>query len=123
MDFHPLRSESDYKRALATVSALVDADPAPGTPDGDRLEILTMLVERYEAEHFPLDLPSPVAAIRFRMEQAGLSPKDMQPYLGNLNRVYEVLNGKRTLSLAMIRRLNRDLEIPAEVLIGEEESA
>lgn len=119
MEIRPLHTEADYKEALAAVSALVDADPAAGTHDGDRLEILAMLVERYEAEHFPLDLPDPVAAIRFRMEQEGLTPRDMQPYLGNLNRVYEVLNGKRALSLAMIRRLNRELKIPAEVLIAE----
>lgn len=100
------------------VSVLVDADAAPGTPEGDRLEVLATLVERYEAEHFPLDLPDPIEAIQFRMEQAGLSASDMQPYLGNLNRVYEVLNRKRGLSLAMIRRLNRELKIPAEVLIA-----
>jgi HTH-type transcriptional regulator/antitoxin HigA len=82
------------------------------------LEVLATLVERYEAEHFPLDLPDPIEAIKFRMEQAGLSASDMQPYLGNLNRVYEVLNRKRGLSLAMIRRLNRELKIPAEVLIA-----
>ncbi|RDK07324.1 helix-turn-helix domain-containing protein [Cupriavidus lacunae] len=119
MDIRPLHTEADYKEALAAVSALIDADPAPDTPEGDKLEILAMLVERYEAEHFPLDLPDPLAAIRFRMEQEGLTPRDMQPYLGNLNRVYEVLNGKRALSLAMIRRLTRELKIPAEVLIAE----
>lgn len=123
MDIRPLHTEADYKETLAAVSALVDADPAPGTPDGDRLEILAILVERYEAEHFPLDLPDPLAAIRFRMEQEGLTPRDMQPYLGNLNRVYEVLSGKRALSLAMIRRLNRELKIPAEVLIAEHTAA
>ncbi|MEM5325697.1 transcriptional regulator [Paraburkholderia sp. JHI2823] len=120
MDIRPIHNERDYHEALQTVSSLVDADPAPGTPEGDRLEILATLVERYETEHFPLDLPDPVEAIKFRMEQAGLSASDMQPYLGNLNRVYEVLNRKRGLSLAMIRRLNRGLNIPAEVLIGEE---
>ena len=76
------------------------------------------MVERYEADHFPLDLPDPIDAIKFRMEQAGLSAIDMQPYLGDLNRVYEVLNRKRGLSLAMIRRLNRGLKISAEVLIA-----
>ncbi|KVN76863.1 transcriptional regulator [Burkholderia stagnalis] len=118
MEIRPIHNEHDYKEALRIVSALVDADPAPGTPDGDRLEILAILVERYEVEHFPLDLPDPIEAIKFRMEQAGLSARDMQPYLGNLNRVYEVLNRKRGLSLAMIRRLNRELKIPAEVLIA-----
>ncbi|SOF01739.1 Antitoxin component HigA of the HigAB toxin-antitoxin module, contains an N-terminal HTH domain [Burkholderia sp. OK233] len=118
MEIRPIHNEHDYKEALQTVSGLVDADPAPGTPEGDCLEVLATLVERYEAEHFPLDLPDPIEAIKFRMEQAGLSASDMQPYLGNLNRVYEVLNRKRGLSLAMIRRLNRELQIPAEVLIA-----
>ncbi len=118
MEIRPIHNERDYKEALQIVSGLVDADPAPGSPDGDRLEILATLVERYEGEHFPLDLPDPVEAIKFRMEQAGLSASDMQPYIGNLNRVYEVLSRKRGLSLSMIRRLNRELNIPAEVLIG-----
>jgi HTH-type transcriptional regulator/antitoxin HigA len=118
MEIRPIHNERDYHEALQIVSRLVDADPAPSTPEGDRLEVLATLVERYEAEHFPLDLPDPIDAIKFRMEQAGLSATDMQPYLGNLNRVYEVLNRKRGLSLAMIRRLNRELHIPAEVLIG-----
>ena len=123
MELRPIHTEADYRDALKTVSTLVEADPAPGTPEGDRLEILSMLVERYEADHFPMDLPDPLAAIRFRMEQEGLTPRDMQPYLGNLNRVYEVLSGKRALSLAMIRRLNRELKIPAEVLIAESSEA
>jgi HTH-type transcriptional regulator/antitoxin HigA len=118
MDIRPLHTEDDYKAALAVVSELVDADPAPGTPDGDRLDILSILVERYEAEVFPLESPDPVEAIKFRMEQAGLSIPDMQPYIGNANRVYEVLNRKRALSLTMIRRLHAGLHIPADVLIG-----
>jgi HTH-type transcriptional regulator/antitoxin HigA len=118
MDIRPLHTEDDYKAALAAVSELVDADPASGTPDGDRLDILSILVERYEAENFPLQSPDPVEAIKFRMEQAGLSVPDMQPYIGNANRVYEVLNGKRALSLTMIRRLHAGLRIPADVLIG-----
>lgn len=123
MDIRPLHTEADYQEALAAVSALVDADPAPDTPEGDKLEILSMLMKRYEAGHFPMDLPDPISAIRFRMEQAGLTPRDMRPYLGNLNRVYEVLNGKRALCLAMIRRLHRDLKIPANVLIAERSAA
>jgi HTH-type transcriptional regulator/antitoxin HigA len=118
MDIRPLRTEGDYKAALAAVSVLVDADPAPDTPEGDALEILSMLVEHYESEHFPLENPDPIEAIKFRMEQQGLSVPDMQPFIGNANRVYEVLNGKRTLSLAMIRRLHAGLHIPAEILIG-----
>jgi HTH-type transcriptional regulator / antitoxin HigA len=118
MDIHPIRTESDYAAALAAVSVLVDADPAPGTPEGDALDILAILIERYESEHFPLAAPSPTEAIKFRMEQAGLSVSDMQAYIGNSNRVYEVLAGKRALSLSMIRRLHEGLRIPAEVLIG-----
>jgi HTH-type transcriptional regulator / antitoxin HigA len=118
MNIHPIRTETDYEAALAVAATLVDADPVPGTPDGDQLDILSILIERYEAEHFPLNAPSPVDAIKFRMEQAGLSVPDMQPFIGNSNRVYEVLAGKRALSLAMIRRLHEGLHIPAEVLIG-----
>lgn len=118
MNIHPIRTEEDYKEALSLVSRLVDADPASNTPDGDRLDILSILIERYEAEHFPLNAPSPIEAIKFRMEQAGLSVPDMQPYIGNSNRVYEVLNGRRALSLSMIRRLREGLHISADVLIG-----
>ncbi|WP_175777352.1 type II toxin-antitoxin system HigA family antitoxin [Burkholderia anthina] len=118
MDIHPIRTEADYNAALKAVSALVDLDPAPGTPEGDELEIMAILIERYEAEHFPLASPNPIDAIKFRMEQAGLSVPDMQPYIGNTNRVYEVLAGRRSLSLTMIRKLHEGLDIPADVLIG-----
>ncbi|WP_455285946.1 helix-turn-helix domain-containing protein [Cupriavidus necator] len=118
MDIRPIHTEDDYKAALAAVSALVDMDPARGTPEGDQLEVMATLIDRYEANHFPVELPDPIEAIRFRMEQGGLTARDMEPYIGNLNRVYEVLNRKRGLSLSMIRRLNRDLKIPAEVLIA-----
>ena len=93
------------------------------TPEGDRLDVLVTLVEAWEARHYPIDLPDPIAAIRYHMEQNGLSPKDLAPYIGGRNRVYEVLNRKRSLSLGMIRRLHRELGIPAESLIksGEEE--
>ena len=118
MDIHPIRTEADYEAALKAVSALVDTDPAPGTPEGDELEILAILVEKYEAEHFPMAAPNPIDAIKYRMEQAGLSVRDMQPYIGNSNRVYEVLAGRRALSLGMIRKLHDGLHIPADVLIG-----
>jgi HTH-type transcriptional regulator / antitoxin HigA len=118
MDIHPIRTEADYKAALKVVSVLVDADPARGTPEGDQLEIMSILIKHYEAEHFPLEAPNPIEAIKFRMEQAELSVPDMQPYIGNSNRVYEVLSGRRALSLAMIRRLHEGLHIPADVLIG-----
>ncbi|MFJ2994571.1 type II toxin-antitoxin system HigA family antitoxin [Pandoraea sp. NPDC087047] len=119
MDIRPIHTEQDYAIALKTIAALVDADPAPDTPDGDRLEILSALVENYEAKHFPMELPDPVEAIKFRMEQGELSVQDMGAYIGGANRVYEVLNGTRGLSLNMIRRLHYGLRIPAEVLLGK----
>jgi HTH-type transcriptional regulator/antitoxin HigA len=89
------------------------------TPEGERLDVLTTLVEAYEKKHYRFDLPDPVEAIKFRMEQSGLGPKDLVPMIGQINRVYEVLNRKRPLTLQMIRRLHRDLGIPAESLIKE----
>jgi HTH-type transcriptional regulator / antitoxin HigA len=119
MDIRPIHTKADYKAALKIASALVDADPKRGTPDGDRLEVLGALLVAYEAKHYPIELPDPIEAIKFRMEQQGLSAKDLQPMIGGLNRVYEVLNRKRPLSLAMVRRLNSSLGISAEYLIRE----
>ena len=119
MDIQPIRTESDYKAALRQISTLMEADPEPGTPEGDRLDILATLVQAYEARHCPIGAPDPVDAIKFRMEQSGLTVKDLEPIIGRSNRVYEVLNRKRPLTLAMIRRLHRSLGIPAEVLIAE----
>jgi HTH-type transcriptional regulator/antitoxin HigA len=118
MQIRPLRSEADYQDALRMVSAYIDHEPEAGTPEADHFEVLLTLVESYENRHYPVDLPDPIEAIKFRMEQGGMSIADMKPYLGNANRVYEVLNHKRGLSLAMIRRLHRGLQIPAEVLIS-----
>lgn len=117
MDIRPIRTEEDYKAALREVSAYCDNEPEPGTPDGDRFEILVTLVEAYEAKHYPIDLPDPVEAIKFRMEQAGLSAKDLVPAIGRLNRVYEILSRKRPLTLSMIWKLHQKLGIPAECLI------
>ena len=117
MDIRPIRTEEDYQAALREVSAYFDNEPAPGTADGDRFEILLTLVEAYEAKHYPIDLPDPVEAIKFRMDQAGLTPKDLTPVIGRLNRVYEVLNRKRPLTLNMIWKLHDKLGIPAECLI------
>jgi HTH-type transcriptional regulator / antitoxin HigA len=117
MEIHPINTEANYKAALREVSAYFDNEPEPGTEDGDRFEILLTLVESYEARHFPIDLPDPVEAIKFRMEQAGLTPKDLVPAIGQLNRVYEVLGRKRPLTLAMIWRLHEKFGIPAESLI------
>jgi HTH-type transcriptional regulator/antitoxin HigA len=117
MEIRPIRTEEDYKAALRQVSAYFDNEPIPGSPDGDRFEVLITLVEAYEAKHYPIDLPDPVEAIKFRMEQAGLTPKDLVPAIGKLNRVYEILNRKRPLTLNMIWKLHQKLGIPAESLI------
>ena len=119
MDIQPIRTEASYKVTLRQISTLLASDPAPGTPKGDRLDILTTLVQAYEARHWPIEAPDPVEAIKFRMEQSGLTVKDLEPIIGRSNRVYEVLNRKRPLTLAMIRRLHRDLGIPADILIAE----
>lgn len=97
----------------------MESDSAPGTPKGDRLDILATREQAYEARHSPIDAPDPVEAIKFRMEQAGLTVKDLEPIIGRPNRVYEVLSRMCPLTLAMIRRLHRSLGIPAEVLIAE----
>ncbi len=117
MEIHPIRTEEDYKAALREVAIYFDNEPEPGTQDGDRFEILLTLVEAYEAKHFPIDLPDPVEAIKFRMDQTGLTPKDLVPLIGRLNRVYEILNRKRPLTLNMIWKLHEKLGIPAECLI------
>ncbi len=121
MDIRPIHNERDYKAALNEVSTLMELDPDQGTLEGDRLDILATLVQAYELKHCPIAPPDPIEAIKFRMEQAGLTVKDMEPIIGRANRVYEVLNHKRPLTLAMIRRLHREMGIPAEVLIRERE--
>ena len=119
MEIRPIHNEADYKASLLEISTLMDLDPDAGSPDGDRLDILATLVQAYEAKHYPIDPPDPIEAIKFRMEQGGLSVKDLVPLIGNSNRVYEVLGRKRALTLPMIRRLHKQLGIPAEVLIAE----
>ena len=113
----PVRTEADYDAALRDINALMDA--RPGTPDGDRLDVLVTLVQAYEARHHPVAPPDPVDAIRFRMEQSGLTPRDLEPYIGSRARVSEVLNRRRALTLPMIRRLADGLQIAAEVLVRE----
>ena len=117
--FHPkvIKTTSEYERALARVKELFTAKS--GTTDGDELELLLLLVETYEEKEFPIDLPDPIEAIRFRMEQGRLKPKDLIPIFGSKSKVSEVLNGKRQLSLTMIRKLVSELGIPAEVLLQE----
>lgn len=117
-NIHPIRTESDHKAALRELSAYFDNEPEPGTENGDRFEILTTLVEAYEAKNFPIEAPDPIEAIRFHMEQGGLTVKDLVPSIGQPNRVYEVLNRKRSLTIDMIRNLHRNLGIPEESLIG-----
>ena len=118
MNIHPIRTGTDYRAALRELSAYFDNEPVPGSEDGDRFEILVTLVEAWEARHYPIGAPDPVEAIRFRMEQGGLTVKDLVPSIGQPNRVYEVLNRKRGLTPEMVRKLHRNLGIPAESVIG-----
>lgn len=117
MNIRPIRTEADYKAALKEISRLMEGDPDIGTPDGDHLDVLATLIQAYETKQFPIDLPDPIEAIKFRMEQSGLTPKDLEPMIGRRNRVYEILNRKRSLTLPMIWKLHKELGIPAENLI------
>jgi HTH-type transcriptional regulator/antitoxin HigA len=117
MDIKPIRTKADYRAALKAVEALMGAKAR--TPEGDRLDVLVTLIEGYERQHFPMDLPDAVEAIKFRMEQQGLTPKDLEPLIGRSNRVYEVLNRRRGLTLAMIQKLHVGLGIPAESLLRQ----
>jgi len=116
MNIYPLKNEQDYRRALTDIEGLMDAEF--GTEDGDRLDVLVTLVENYEQKQYPIDYPNPVEAIKFAMEQHQLTVKDMVPMIGQTNRVYEILNGKRSLTLPMIKRLHKQLGIPAESLLA-----
>ncbi len=115
MEIRPVKTKSAYRAALKEIESLMKA--RANTPEGERLDILVTLVEAYERKHFPMDLPDPIAAIRFVMEQRGLTVKDLEPMLGRPNRVYEVLKRKRPLTLRMIWHLHKELGIPAESLI------
>jgi HTH-type transcriptional regulator / antitoxin HigA len=117
MEIRPIKTRADYRAALKEIEGLMNA--AAGTPQGERLDVLATLVEAYERKNFPMDLPDPVEALKFRMEQSGLSAKDLVPMIGRLNRVYEVLGRKRALTLPMIRALHEKLDIPSELLIRE----
>lgn len=118
MNIHPIRTEKDHQAALRELSAIFNHQPEPGTEEGDRFEVMLTLVEAYESKQFRIEAPHPIEAIRFRMEQGGLTVKDLVPSIGQENRVYEVLNGKRSLTIKMIRNLTRNFGIPAESLIG-----
>ncbi|EHR04194.1 helix-turn-helix domain-containing protein [Bradyrhizobium sp. WSM471] len=115
MEIAPIKSNRDYRRVLKEIETLMSA--RRNTPEGDRLDVLVTLVEAWERKHYRLDLPDPVEAIKYHMEQSGLQPKDLIPFIGSRNRVHEVLNGRRELTLSMIRRLHEGLGIPAESLI------
>ena len=117
MEIKPIKTKADHRAALKAVEELMAA--RQGTRDGERLDVLVTLIEAYERKHFPMELPDPIEAIRFSMEQKGLAAKDLVPMIGQINRVYEILNGKRPLTLQMIRRLHHELGIPAESLIRE----
>lgn len=115
MDIRPIKTDADYHAALNDIENLMMAEP--DTVEGEKLDILVTLVEAYEAKHFPMDLPDPVEAIKFEMERKGLTVKDLEPMIGKSNRVYEILNYKRSLTLKMIWKLHEGLGIPAESLI------
>lgn len=119
MNIKPIKTKADYRAALKDVEALMGAKA--NTADGERLDVMVTLIEAFERKHFPLELPDPVEAIKFQMDQKGLSPKDLEPMIGRLNRVYEILNHKRPLTLKMIWKLHRGLDIPAESLIRQPE--
>jgi HTH-type transcriptional regulator/antitoxin HigA len=114
-ELKPVRTEADYEDALEAVGLLWGAKS--GTPEGDRLDVLVTLIDVYEAQHYPMDPPDPIEAILFRMEQQGLSRKDLEPMIGSRGRVAEVMNRKRALSIDMIRNLHGQLGISAEILI------
>ena len=117
MDIRLIHIEADYQAALQRIRNLWDAEP--GTPEADELEILAMLVNRYEEEHYPIEEPDPIEYIKVRMEELGLKQEDLVPYMGNKGNVSKVLSRKRSLSLEMIRNLHRGLRFPLEVLIAE----
>lgn len=115
MDIKPIKNDVDYRAALKEVEALMKADP--DSADGEKLDVMVTLIQAYEAKYFPLDFPDPVEAIKFEMERKGLTVKDLEPMIGKSNRVYEILNHKRSLTLKMIWKLHQGLGIPAESLI------
>lgn len=120
MRIHPIRTEAEHETAVARIAQLIGAKL--GTEESDELEVLATLVDAYETRHFPIDTPDPIAMIRFQMEQQGMTRKDLEPLIGSRARVSEVLNGKRALTLPMIRRLHLGLRIPVDLLVGVKSS-
>jgi len=121
MDIHPIRNDEDHGRALARIEELWGSPQ--GTPEAEALEVLVTLVDAYEAQHHAIEAPDPIEAILFRMEQQGLTRRDLEPLIGGRARVSEVLNRRRPLTLAMIRRLRAGLGLSADVLVGKERAA
>lgn len=119
MQFHPIRTEADHDLAVARIAELIGAKP--DTAEGEELDILATLVDAYEAKHHAIDVPDPIAAIQFRMEQQGLTRKNLEPLIGSRARVSEVMTRRRSLTLAMIRRVRKELGLSADVLIGHPE--
>jgi HTH-type transcriptional regulator/antitoxin HigA len=117
MDIKPIKAAKDYKQAMTRLEQIFDA--RPGTNEGDELEILALLIEKYENEKFPIEAPDPIEAIKFRMEQLGYKQRDLEDIIGYKGRVSEILNKKRKLTLEMIRKIHDALNIPAEVLVKE----
>ena len=117
MDIKPIKNEKDYQQALKRLESIFDAKK--GTKEGDELEILSILIDKYESEHFPIGMPDPIEAIKFRMEQMGMKQKDLAEVVGFKSRVSEILNKKRKLTLDMIRKISASLHIPADVLVQE----
>ena len=119
MMFKLIKNEEQYEEYLNIAESLLDLDPEPGSKEGEELELLTLLIEKYEDEHYPIDFPDPIEAIKFRMEHQGITQKELASYIGSPSKVSEVLNRKRPLTLKMIRALNTHLNIPAEILLGK----
>jgi HTH-type transcriptional regulator / antitoxin HigA len=120
MQIRPIHTNKDYQEALSRIEILLDA--RPGSAEADELEILGLLVDEFEKKHFPIDEPDPIEAIKFRMEQLGLTQNDLAKILGSRSRASEILSGKRSLSLTQIRLVNKKLDIPLDVLIRETEN-
>lgn len=117
MDIKPIKTGKDYEKALERLEVIFDAKP--NSPEGDELEILSLLIDKYEKETFPIDAPDPIEAIKFRMEQLGMKQKDLAKTIGFNSRVSEILNKKRKLTLVMIRKLHEQLNIPTNILIQD----
>lgn len=119
MDMKLIRNDEEYEATIEGIERLIDTGAEPNTPEGDKVEILSLLVEAYEKDHYPVPLPDPIEAIKYYMESRGLSRADLEPFIGSRARVSEILNRKRSLSLNMIRKLSKGLGIPTEILVQD----